>query len=181
MSKTLGLFTTGQNVSYQGKGATVVSNNYASNTITISQNGEVKIVDKNDLFGMNKTGSSVMNFYRNSIKSYNERIEKYEENVAIAKQTGAMAKNKLKIIQKKMRQLFSKNNAKEAKDLRSGSAKLDYQKLMAQQTDANSSIRMADWDESSNLMACFNEILSRGKVMNQQIVAESYLSQFGLA
>ena len=168
-------FFKGEQIRYQGSDAAVVSNNYSNHTLTIRlDNGEVVTVDRNDLFGMNKGVTEVIQSTQKHIDKLDEEIAEGEAKIKESNKLWAAAVKNVRKFKNDINTLFSSLGIKSENEITDSKARAEYLALSESESGARKARNRASSDVIWYAHRTFDAILDRHSVELMQSVAENF-------
>ncbi len=164
-------FKYGETINYNGKSARIVSQNLTGSYLRIEVDGKIITVDKNDLFGMNKSAISGLD---RQIEVYDEQIKENKNLIKYYNEIWYTAKSGIKEARNKMASLLDSIGVTNAFQITNAEHKKEYAALRKERCDA----RMTQISASANILSTANDTVSlalhKGDLQSRQLL-------FGLA
>lgn len=159
-------FKNGETVNYNGKEATVVNTHSYSNYLTILVDGKQITVEKNDLFGMNKSNKH----FDRLIDSCDEQIAKNKSIINDAKLNWAAAVNTIKSCREQMHGILKSSGVSTFSQITNDEQRAQYLKLKNDRGDARSVQIRASADIINAAHSVGSAALSKMNFLNQQAI-----------
>ena len=168
-------FSTGEHVNYQGSDAVIVSNNFASHSLTIQlPDGKTVTVDRNDLFGMNKSIKAVCDGIQQHVDDLDEEIEQGNEKIKFNQNLWTTAVKMIRNCKRAINIMFRNLGIKSENEITDVSDREKYKELVENKSSAISTRNRASGDVIWYAHKTESAVLSRHKCLLQQSLAENF-------
>lgn len=168
-------FSTGEHVNYRGDDAVVLGNRFASHTLTLRlENGQIVVVDKNDLFGMNKSLKSVSDDIQRRVDNLNEDIEQGTQKIKYNQKLWYAAVESIRNCRREMNSMLKTLGVKSEKEITDVNDRKKYEELADNKSSETTIRNRASSDVIYYAHRTESDILTRHKYQLQQSLVENF-------